>query len=251
MDTTCFLKLPDNFEELYLEYKNKLAGSHAKPADGPVEVVEQREKVGSDKKQNDTAVFAVPSGTVWNELTVKFKNEQTIEAWKGKRHLGDADFKKMGFGKHKPNQQWQFLQRLAVIYATSPNKESDVPTTIDDLAQSLLKGINALQRQHIQTLKTSLASQLKKAFGIDDDPFEDYDQWRFYKTKFRLLPEPDLRREEPYEADAQMHENIEKVGTDDASFGKREGRYLSDDESLDDSDIRYEDDGHSTENDGF
>jgi hypothetical protein len=251
MDTICFLQVPDNFEELYGKYREKLledksektasrgAEESLTPARARSSTADEGVEVKGDG--SDTVIFKVPPGTAWRELTVKFKDEQTIEAWKGIKYLGVADFKRMGFGDKRPDQRWRFLYLLATTYATNPNKDpNDMPATINDIARSILNGMDAAKRQQILTLKTKLSSQLRKSFGLDDEPFEDYEQWHYYKTKFELKPEPAMRQEEPYEASRQLHEGVERVGSEDPNFEKLGKRRLSD-----------EDDANEDSGDGF
>jgi len=107
-----------------------------------------------------------------------------------------------------------------------------------------LRGVDPARRQQIQTLRTGLVRQLRKVFGINDDPFEDYDQWRYYKAKFELKPEPDMRQEEPYKTAKQLHKGIEQVGSDDPNSEKLKRRSLSDEDNVDE--FESEDDGGGT-----
>jgi hypothetical protein len=237
--------LPDDFDERYRKYRERLLEDEPRKTD-PKEVEESviipqtrfskndeaTEAMVGEKQENSTAIFDVPLGTTWNELIIKFKDEQTVEAYKGEKYLGVADFKRMGFGSKRPDQRWRFLHLLATIYATNPsNNPSLMPTAIDDLAHSLLGRVSKPKKQQIQTLKTELSSQLRKAFGIDNESFEDYGQWHYYKTKFKLKPEPELRNENPYEAAKQLHEGVERIGSDDPHLEKLSKRRLSDEDN--------------------
>ena len=174
-------------------------------------------QIESDRLGADTSTFfKLPIGTGWREMTIKFKTDELIEVLRGGHRVGQASFRELGFGIKKPDQRWRFLYLLATIYAASEhNVPQRVPATVDDVAYSLLKGVSKQKKAQIQTLRTQLAVGLKTGFGIDDDPFEDYDETEYYKTKFELQPEPVMRQDKPYENAKQLHEGVERVGSTD------------------------------------
>jgi hypothetical protein len=153
------------------------------------------QKFGAAKKSNPP-VFDLPPDSKWEDMTIKFKeNSESIEIFSRDKLITSSDYKKMGFGKNKPDKQWGLLRRLAAIYATNEQRkgEKNVPATVTDLSQSLLGRVDQSAQTNIHSKKKALSSQLMQDFGIYDDPFDDYNQWGYYKTKFNLIPEPPLR----------------------------------------------------------
>ena len=158
----------------------------------------------------DDPLWNIPADTRWEDITIKFQDGEKVEILVRNKHLANATYKEFRLGKNKPNKQWRLLHLLATIYAAQEQfaKSQSIPATIDDLANSLLGRVNQEAKINIHTVKKNLSSQLAQNFGIAyDDPFEDYNQWGYYKAKFNVVPEPELRRENVYEVGGRLNEN--------------------------------------------
>lgn len=161
--------------------------------------VVNKNKLKTNKSMKGVAekpVWEIPENTKWENVTIKFNDEEKVEICIKNKHIAFSDFKEMKLGKRKPDKRWQLLQLLATIYATNKQRKEaqDVPATIDDLAYSLLKRVDQRAKMNVHTIKKNLSFQLEQDFGIYyDDPFYDYNQFGYYKAKFNLLPEPKLR----------------------------------------------------------
>lgn len=121
--------------------------------------------------------YKIPAGTHWNNVIIKFLNDEEIEIYVKKlRHI--TNYKEMGMiGKGKvpiPNEQWVFLKVLA--------KCNGEITIRDQEAKDKYK-----------KQKQALTETLRNYFSIDYDPFYPYKSCpekdgNSYKTKILLIP---------------------------------------------------------------
>ncbi|MBZ0202941.1 MAG: hypothetical protein K8I03_07995 [Ignavibacteria bacterium] len=121
----------------------------------------------------------IPAGTHWNNVIVKFLNNEKIEIWvKRLKHI--TDFKEMGMvGKGKvpsPSEQWVFLKVLAQCHGEITIKDTEAKDTY-------------------KKQKQGLTEILQKYFSIDYDPFYPYKSsheksGNSYKIKLTLIPPP-------------------------------------------------------------
>jgi hypothetical protein len=203
-------------------------------------------RFGASKKSSPP-VFDLPPDSKWEDITIKFKDEENIDVTlPDKRHV-ILSFQQMGFGKKNPNPQWSFLWCLAIMYATHGQLDKElkdrygVPAEPSDLATALSKkGPKHITKDNVYKIKESLSLKLQENFGIFTEPFEeDYKQWKYYRTKFELLPESLFLNDKPYEADKQMHNGAERVKYIDPTLRKMDGRGFSSvgsDDSLESND---------------
>lgn len=169
------------------------------------------------KAKNSTTneqIFKLPQGTKWQSLEIKFESPFDVTISLNGKKLESSTHEKMGFfrsrtGDRVPDKQWALLRLLAAIYILSKQSGIErVPATIADLTKAL--GTEG----SVMTAKKKLSQRLQLIFGIQDDPFDDYEHWGYYKTKFNLVPESDLRRANPFEFgrkydDEKLYGNIE------------------------------------------
>lgn len=143
--------------------------------------------------------FKLPQGTKWQNLEIKFESPFDVAISLNGKKLESSTHEKMGFfrsrtGDRVPDKQWALLRLLAAIYVLAKQSGIErVPATIADLTKAL--GTEG----SVMTAKKKLSQRLQFIFGIQDDPFDDYEHWGYYKTKFSLVPESDLRRANPFE----------------------------------------------------
>lgn len=126
--------------------------------------------------------FKIPAGTHWNQIIVKFLNDETVEIWvKKQRHT--ANFKEMGMvGKGnipEPSEQWLFLKVLAKCNGELSIKDPDA-------------------KDKYKKQKQALSESLKSYFSIDYDPFFPYQHsleksGNSYKIKLTLIPPPEIQ----------------------------------------------------------
>jgi hypothetical protein len=121
--------------------------------------------------------FKIPAGTHWNNVIIKFLNEEEIEIHVKKlKHI--TNYKELGMiGKGKvptPNEQWIFLKVLAQCQGEITIKDPEA-------------------KDKYKKQKQALTETLRKYFSIDYDPFYPYKSCmekdgNSYKIKILLIP---------------------------------------------------------------
>ena len=114
----------------------------------------------------------LPSGSSWEDITIKFINGNDVSIKCGDFHI-DSDFKQMGFeNRHErtPDLQWEILVLLSEY-----NGEA---------IWELHRGPR-LTKERKQTLK----KRLIEYFQIDDDPFYPIREIGHYKIRINLIPQ--------------------------------------------------------------
>lgn len=225
-----FLSVPSREEELTLESLGD--NKYAIKSGFGYEFVVNKNKLAkrqlSDASNNP--LWDIPVDTQWEDVTIKFKDAEKVEILIRNKHLAHSGFKEMRFGKNKPDKHWTLLHLLAVIYAATEQMKvsHSVSASVEDLAYSLCGGrIDEKAKSNVHTIKKNLSAQLNQIFGMDyQDPFEDYSQWGYYKSKFKLEPESELRRENVYEVGGKFNENtLHNMG--DAENNENDDDYAS------------------------
>jgi hypothetical protein len=147
-------------------------------------------------KKSNPPVFDLPQDSKWKDITIKFRDEDKVEILLKGKHFAYSDYKKMRFGKKRPDNQWGFLKWLAGVYAGSEQLKDGryIPASVDNFVDYLRKNNKAETRENVHTIRRLLSRQLQEDFEIyDDPPFDDYDKLTYYKTNFTLISEPSLR----------------------------------------------------------
>lgn len=146
-------------------------------------------------KIKEKAVVKLPEGTTWEDITIKILDKYTIEVLAKKKFMGKytCDVLGMGKGKEKePTKQWDLLVQLSfpdnqIRLNKLPNIKSSGSETLNSI--KIARETERLKKQ-IQLL----TEKLQEIFGLrDDDPFFDYEDYDYYKPRFKLLPVPELR----------------------------------------------------------
>lgn len=207
-----FLRVPNQEEKLMLESIRD--NKHTIKSAFGYEFVVNKNKLRKNKPLKNGVIeplWNLPPGTRWEDISIKFQDTEKVEILIKNKHLAYSGFKEMQFGKNKPDKRWTLLHLLAVIYATNEQmkKDHNVSASVEDLVYPLCDGrIDQKAKMNVHTTKKSLSSQLGQIFGIGYEyPFEDYNQCGYYKSKFKLEPEPELRRENIYEVGGKLNEN--------------------------------------------
>lgn len=135
---------------------------------------------------NKIIPIPVPPNTTWEKLVIHFLDERhvVITHKEVSKYKFPADFKRMGFGKERGNDdydvQWGLLYLLSQFggslkYSDNANMEKR-------------------ERNQIGKRKERLSERLIELFQIYDDPFYEYSRANGYKIKINLIPcEPDER----------------------------------------------------------
>lgn len=148
-------------------------------------------------------VVKLPPEAKWEYLRCYLTDTRTLLVKYNNKHIGYYGYDELGFAKSnttdkKPNKQWDLLQKIAMLYSYKDGKLSE--QTVKELTAMLkINNANLYQR------KKSLSTTLQQAFGIEDDPFCEYLPTMGYRLKFKILPEPLLRK------DGLLHASASKL----------------------------------------
>jgi hypothetical protein len=118
----------------------------------------------------------------WEELEIIFVNEFDVRIkYNGKNFI--TNHEKMGFSDKRkglaPKASWKLLQLLSIQNGTIQ-----------------LDGLEKSKREKLKKRKQELSEVLKDFFQITDNPFEMVNKdFRFYKMKSKLVPEPQSRED--------------------------------------------------------
>lgn len=158
-------------------------------------LIEMRDFFKVKYNKDDEPSGVVPSGTKWQDITIKFIDEHNVNIKIRKKIIKKCDYKEMGFEdkrKRLPNKQWYFLQYLAKNNGICSWDSSSAKPNKDDVRVKELFGGNGYnykkspdKKKHI---KSKLAKQLKTFFDISEDPFYDYWKEKAYRIKINLIP---------------------------------------------------------------
>lgn len=151
-------------------------------------------------------IIELPVGTRWEDIKIRFSSRFEIDVLVNDKKVKSTNNLELGFFKSStkergPDKQWQMLHSLGMIEAVAEQQKRDIPTTIKDFSQEFGRDSN------VMTIKKKLSQHLQAVFGLKDDPFEDYKIFKRYKTKFKLMPEPDMRHDSPYEFGQSYNDN--------------------------------------------
>ncbi|OGF60525.1 hypothetical protein A3C05_03440 [Candidatus Giovannonibacteria bacterium RIFCSPHIGHO2_02_FULL_45_40] len=175
---------------------------------------EFRGKMGNEtgkqdaRKNKATIKLSFPELVKWERVMLKMKDGmREIEIFYNKKHIKTADYIELGFfiGKkqQKQDRQWGFLSALSVLAGTNHIEEA-TPEKMRTMITSTSDQKN-ITAGSVHQIKSNLAKQLQMVFETNDAPF--HDRRDYYEPKFTILPEPDLRREEPYPQGGRLNEN--------------------------------------------
>lgn len=154
------------------------------PITGEIKITGLNEKLEALKPQKSektgpTFPYKIPAGTHWNNIIIKFLDDEQIEIWvKKQKHI--TGYKEMGMiGKGKvpsPSEQWIFLKVLAQCHGEITIKDTE-------------------SRDTYKKQKQGLTETLQNYFSIDYDPFYPYKSsheksGNSYKIKLTLMPPP-------------------------------------------------------------
>lgn len=162
--------------------KNTRENTNPLPITGKIEVQGLSEGLKALRKYENQNIgpkfpFKIPSGTHWDNVIIRFLNDEEIEIHVKKlKHI--TNYKEMGMiGKGKipvPNEQWIFLKVLAQCQGELSIKDPEA-------------------KDKYKKQKQALTETLRNYFSIDYDPFYPYKSCsekdgNSYKIKILLIP---------------------------------------------------------------
>jgi len=159
------------------------------------------------RRARHTIELSLPEMAQFEKVMLKMKEGmQEIEIFYNGNHLQTADYIQLGFftGKkqQKQDRQWGFLCALSVLSATGIQQ-----ATADKMCRMVAANTNTtLSIGNVHQIKRTLVKRLRALFKTDDDPF--HDRRDYYHPKFKILPEPALRREEVWAQGGKLNENL-------------------------------------------
>lgn len=144
---------------------------------------EQKNNHNKKTKSKEIKTLKLSPNTAWENMTIKFKNDFDLEIFAHEKYLGILTNEDLGFYKARSkdrmsDSQWDFFKKI------STNKG------IVDF--SSCKNIN--EKDKLKKQKSKFSKNLKLAFNKKDDPFQQLPEKGKLKTRFELVPHPDLRQ---------------------------------------------------------
>ena len=135
-----------------------------------------------------TSSIKLPFNAVWEDIKIMFKNRDDVDIYHKNKCIAHTNYEKLGFARNNtrdksPNKLWELLYAIAVI-----NDQKILKPTVFDLKRMI--GVNTSDALH--RVKMRLEKQLEIMFGISE-PFLSYKKYGYYKTKFKVISEPNLR----------------------------------------------------------
>ena len=125
----------------------------------------------------------LPTGTTWEQVQVEFINDETVKIVAGSivehktfADMGFCDRRKYG---ERPDELWSHFRTMA--------KQKGCISWSDDV-----EDIDESERTKLKKWMSDLRKRLREYFGIPDDPFQPYRQYKAYQTKF-ILSYPDSK----------------------------------------------------------
>lgn len=212
--------IEDNFSSYVLQ--KKVRGRKVKPAETSVDadyfIIRKESLIPVDSpatilgtnrmkyiKQSVSLTF--PEPVKWEKVLVRIKEGmREAEIFYGSTHITTADYVELGFftGKktQKQNRLWHFLCAIAMLSAT------DITQATADKMRAMV-AVNSktiVSTGNVYQIKRSLVKRLRDIFKTEEAPF--YEGRPYYEPRFRIEPEPELRRETLWKQGGRLNENL-------------------------------------------
>lgn len=161
------------------------------------ELYKEYEKFNIKKDQPDKKIdyiLNLPTKASWEEIEIKFKNHYEIDIYFKNKFKKSLKYEDLGFYRkktkdNKKTSEWMFLYALSVIQNQKENE-----ATVDSMAVSMGKMLETtINKNNCEQIKSKLSKKLIEIFNIEESPFYSYKDIGYYKTKFKLLPVPEIR----------------------------------------------------------
>lgn len=159
-------------------------------------------------KKKHTIVLEFPETVRWGRVVLKVKEGlQDIEILYDGKHIKMASYIELGFSANKknskPDRKWELLIILSVL------QKNDIKQATPDKLMSMLKNYSGrtIKKDNIHQTKKLLSEALRGIFNTKENPFTD--NKKYYEPKFKILPVPTLRLEEPWKQGGRLNENVD------------------------------------------
>jgi len=121
-----------------------------------------------------THAFPAPPGTRWQDVTIRFLNQHQVHVQIG-RTSGAFEFTQMGMADGRknpvePNNQWALLVAFAK-------------------GRGVVRWRTTNENRRRQKHKEGLSKTLRAFFHLEVDPFEQLEDRRGWRARFRVVPE--------------------------------------------------------------
>lgn len=173
-------------------------------------------------KQKNIIDIEFPEKIEWSKVTIKIKDGlKDIEISYDGKFVKLVSFNEIGFSSSKKelkeNRQWELLKILSVLLI-----EDEKLATPLSLAEMLTRQTGKkITTDNVYKMKKSLAESLKYVFKTEEDPFIEYKNIGYYKVKFKLLPQPELRNKgEIWSNPSGYNDNIESNSDEYKGYGE-------------------------------
>ncbi len=151
-----------------------------------IEKLEEEDKQKLFISKNDPPIITTAKN--WESIEIHFLNDFDVKIYINGdfyKTMSNIDLK---FYREKtkdknPISSWLFLRYLAVLQEQKENS-----ATIQNIS-----GMLGVKTNNCSKIKSNLSDKLKKVFGIKEDPFINYNDLGYYKTKFELKPISKIR----------------------------------------------------------
>jgi len=119
----------------------------------------------------------LPTGTTWEQVHIEFLHDEVVRITAGQltehrsfEDMGFCDRRKYG---ERPDEAWSHLRTMAKLKGCIEWSDD-----VEDIDES--------ERTKVKKWISELRKRLREYFGIPDDPFQPYRQYKAYQTKFIL-----------------------------------------------------------------
>lgn len=160
------------------------------------------------QKKKHTVKLILPETARWEKVVLKMKDGlEDIEILYDGKHIKMASYIELGFSankkNHKPDRKWRLLTMLSVL------QNKDITRATPDNLKPMLEGHGGrtIKKDTVHQTKKLLSEALKAIFETKENPFAD--NKKYYEPKFKILPEPALRREEVWSPRLQENRSHE------------------------------------------
>jgi len=152
-------------------------------------------KMSKEKNGKKIINIDFPEEVKWENVKIKIKdNLKYIQIYYKKKFIKEISYEEIGFNANKKESKEDRQWALLLILSKLNNTEVNNKITPDELSRMLTNYTKKqINKENIHQIKKKLSEKLKQIFKTEEDPFFDYKEKGFYKTKFELIPETELR----------------------------------------------------------
>lgn len=188
----------DSYKKEYLKIPLLIKPKHSEQVVNFIKMLEIGKKMNMDislrekidkSSQKRITPLELPPGTKWEQIVLKFIDNESIEITGPKDYREVASFREMGFenGKKRgrpPTKLWDFLRALAIKRGTFSWDLLEEGTRNSKMIKDAMD--NATKRKQLVNQK------LKAFFNLKEDPITYDRKNKIYQTKFTITSENEL-----------------------------------------------------------